>query len=85
MKYLAIVKTLASLVVSVGVGAVISNIVKSTTPADVKRLMKACIGIGSLVLAGMISDAASKYTETKIDETVDMVKDAVKEAEPVQE
>jgi len=79
MKKIKILKLGASVVVSIGVGAIVSNLVKCTTPDEVKMIMKICIGAGSLVLASVASDAASKYVEEKIDETVDMVKDLIKE------
>ena len=84
MKKMEAVKAVAALVVSAGVGFIVSNIVKATTPADTKVIVKICIGIGSFVLAGLVSDAATDYTEKTIDEAVEMVKDAVKEAETIQ-
>ena len=81
MKKLDILKVAASLIVSVGVGAIVGNAVKSTTPVDVRKITKFCIGAGSAVLSAIAGDAASKYTEEKIDKAVDIVKSAIKEEE----
>ena len=72
-----LLKTAAALVVSVGVGAIVGNAVKHTTPSDVKQLAKACIKLGSFVLTGVVGDMAAKYTEDKIDSAVSTVKDLV--------
>lgn len=77
MKKLEIIKTAVSIGASVGVGAIVGNVVKSTTPSDVKKITKLLIGFGSLVLTGLASDMASKYTEDTIDETVAAVKEAM--------
>lgn len=83
-KTLETVKAIATLGVTVGVGAIVSNIVKATTPINVKILTKICIGIGSFALSGMLSDLAGKYTDTKIDEAITMVKEIVTEVPPTQ-
>lgn len=77
MKKLELIKAGIGLVVSVGVGAIVGNVVKATTPADVKTLTKLCIAAGSLVLTGVAGDMASKYTEEQIDSVVDGVKEVI--------
>jgi len=79
MKKLELLKTGASLVVSVGVGAIVGNVVKCTTPDDVKKVTKVCIGVGSLVLTSIAGDMAAKYTEEKIDAAVNAVKGLIEE------
>ena len=79
MKRLEILKTGASLIVSVGVGAIVGNVIKTTTPADTKKILKICIDAGGLVLTGLAGDMAGKYTDKTIDDVVDAVKDVVKE------
>ena len=69
-KIIETVKTGVGLIVSVGVGAIVGNLVKSTTPADTSKIIKACIKVGSLVLTGAVGDLASKYTDEQIDEAV---------------
>jgi cytochrome bd-type quinol oxidase subunit 2 len=78
MKKMEMLKAGASLIVTVGVGAIVGNIVKGTTPAETKQIMKICIGIGSFVMTCVAGDMAAKYTEDKIDETVKAVTDVFK-------
>lgn len=68
MDKLEIVKFAASTVVSIGVGAVFGNAVKFTTPVDTTLIQKISVGIGSAVIGSMISNAATTYVKTKIDE-----------------
>lgn len=68
MDKLEIVKFAASTVVSIGVGAVFGNAVKTTTPVDLNLIQKISVGIGSAVIGSMISNAATTYVKTKIDE-----------------
>ena len=64
------VKTGVGVVVTVGVGAIVGNLVKSTTPVDTSKIVKACIKVGSLVVTGAVGDLAGKYAEEQIDEAV---------------
>ena len=77
MKKIEVFKTGACVVVSFGVGVIVGNIVKGTTPSDVRKITKLCIAAGSLVLSNVAGDIAAKYTEKKIDEAVEFVTDAV--------
>lgn len=74
------IKTGLSVVVSVGVGAIVNNAVKSTTPVTTKGLTKLCVVVGTFVLGSMFSEKATKYTDEKIDEAVNQVKVVVEEA-----
>lgn len=88
MKKLDILKTGLSLLVSVGVGAVVGNAIKATTPETTKGIGKLLVTLGSLALTGIASDMASRYTETKIDEAADAVREAVTEEdeeEPIED
>lgn len=71
MDKLNFVKTGLSLVVSVGVGNIVGNAIKHTTPSDLKLLTRLCVGVGTIVLTAVASDIASNYTEMKFDKTVD--------------
>ena len=64
------VKTGVGFVVSVGVGAIVGNLVKSTTPADTSKIIKACIKVGGFVLSSACGEIASNYTGDQIDEAV---------------
>ena len=75
MSKIEVFKAGTKFVVSVGVGAIISNAVAFTTPViAVGVLKKAAIGVGSFVLSSMVSDKATEYTDEKIDEFLDEIK-----------
>lgn len=74
-------KQVMVVIVTAGIGAIVGNAVKHVTPSDTGFIKKTCIGAGSLVLAGMLSDKAGDYTEQKIDETVEEVKEMLAEEE----
>lgn len=77
MKKLELIKTGVSIIVSVGVGAIVSNTIKSTTPDTAGTIKKVCIGIGGFVLSSMLTDEATKYTDKKIDNTVKEIQETV--------
>lgn len=81
MTKLETVKTAAKLVVSIGVGAVVGNAVKATSPNDMKAITKLAVMLGGCVLGSMVSDKAADYTEEKIDETVETIKEGIEEAQ----
>lgn len=81
MNKLEAIKNIAKVAVSIGVGAVVGNAVKCTTPEDTKGIGKILVALGSLAVANMISDKAADYTEEKIDETVNDIKEALAENE----
>lgn len=85
MNKLELVKTGIGLVVSVGVGAIVGNAVKATSPSDMKAITKFCVGVGSLVLTGLFGDMAAKYTGDSIDSVVNAVKDNIKGEDTDQE
>lgn len=74
MNKIELVKAGIGLIVSVGVGAIVGNAVKATTPGTIKGLSKFIVSMGSLAITGMTSYEATKYTEGRIDEIVDAVK-----------
>ncbi len=73
-KALTVVKWIGGLVISIGVGAVAANLIKSTTPEDVKKVTKICIGVGSFIVAGMAASAASNKFEGTMDSFIKAVK-----------
>ncbi len=74
MNPLNLLKAAVEIVVSVGVGAVVGNAIKASTPDSVTTLQKVMIGVGGFVLSGMVGDMATKYTSETIDDTVEKVK-----------
>lgn len=84
MTKLDVVKAGTKFVVSVGVGAIVTNAVAFTTPVlAVGVLKKAAIGVGSFVLSAMLSDKATEYTDEKIDEAVEELKNISNEGKEV--
>ena len=81
MKKLEMVKTAGSIIISVGVGAIVGNAVKCTTPFPVGAIKKFCIVVGSFVLSNMVGDKAVEYAEEKVDGAVDQIKQMVKDGE----
>lgn len=71
MKKLDIFKAAAELVVSVGVGTIIGNTIKLTTPADIHLIKKICVGAGAFALSGMVGDLAANHVSQQIDETAE--------------
>jgi len=70
------IKGAATLVVSTGVGAIVKNAVKATTPYDITRVSKIGVWVGAAVVSSMVADNATTYVKEKIDKGVQAVKDA---------
>lgn len=65
MNALPLVKFVAEGIASIGVGAVVNNAIKATTPEDLTRYQTYAVAVGSVVIGGIASKAASNYaTET---------------------
>jgi hypothetical protein len=64
-------------VVSSGAAAVISNAVKATTPADIKRLKKISIWVGTAAISGLVAEHSTKRVMKSYDSVVNAVKDAM--------
>lgn len=72
---LALVKTIGSLIVSSGVGTVVSNACTHVRPSDASRLGKTIGTIGSFALGMYVSDKVTEYAEEKFDEIVEKVQE----------
>jgi hypothetical protein len=77
MEIKSLVKVISGFIVSMGVGAIVGNTIKLTTPQSIGLAKKISIGIGGLVLSSMIGDYTSKYADKKIDETAEEIKKLV--------
>lgn len=64
---ITLIKFVSGLAVSVGVGNIVSNIVKATTPENVGKFKKFCITAGGFAISGIVGAAAAEYTEKQID------------------
>ena len=67
MNWLTVGKTAVSFITSLGVGVVITNVVKATTPKNGTIINQVLIGVGSFVLSGMVAEIASDYVNKEID------------------
>lgn len=66
-----IIKIVVGFVASAGVGTVVGNAVKATSPAITTPLSKALIAVGSVVAVSMAGAAAAKHTDEEIDKVVE--------------
>lgn len=72
-----VVKIVTGCAVGIGIESMISNAVKDTTPSDKGALNKVCTWMGVMVLAGMLTDKAIKYTDNAIDGIVNYVNETM--------
>lgn len=70
-----LIKAAATLIVSAGVGAVVTNAVKATTPADLKIVNKILVMTGTVIASHAVSDVAAKYTTGQIEEIGKSIKE----------
>jgi hypothetical protein len=77
---LGTVKLAINIVGSLGVGKILSDVVKNNTTI-VTPLDKLLVNSGTLVLGTMIGQKAKEHVDTTIDNGIQMVKDAKEKAE----
>ena len=65
-----VTKLVATGATSWGAGVIVKNAIKVTTPTDIGSMKKIGVFIGGFAVAGIVSDAASKYTGNIIDDCV---------------
>lgn len=73
MNKLDIFKSAVTFAASVGVGAVVTNAVKATTPADLKTLNRIAVVVGSTAVSYVASEGASKFFGNYVDELTEMI------------
>lgn len=76
MNTLGILKVVAELAVSTGVGAIVSNASRAAVPENARLVKKVTIAIGTFILSNMVADQAVKYTNEKIENGIDEIKKA---------
>lgn len=74
MGKIKLLKAGSQLVVNVGVGMIVSNVVNSTSKVNPNVIQKVCVGAGSLVLGSILSDHATDYMDEKFDGMVTNIK-----------
>lgn len=67
---IAVTKLVATGATSWGAGIIVKNAIKVTTPADIGSIKKIGVFLGGFAVAGIVSDAASRYTGGIIDDCV---------------
>lgn len=82
MNGIVLVKGIVGMAASVGIGTIVENAIKATTPESIKTVNKVLVGLGSVVLAGALGDIANKYTDGVIDNTANTLKKFTKKKEP---
>lgn len=76
--YSELAKSVVTLAASAGVGAVVTNAVKATTPEDLKIATKITVVIGTFVASRAVADVASTFCSKQIDEVRSAVQQARK-------
>ena len=70
MSKIEMVKAIGGIVVSVGVAAIMGNLVKATTPVNTSLIGRVCILIGGAVLTDMVTDVAAEHAEKKMNDAI---------------
>ena len=76
---LSIAKSATELVVSMGVGTIIGNAVRATSPANMNLLNRVFVGAGSYALGSIAGSMASKHTVDQIEQTIEQTIEQLKE------
>lgn len=72
MSGIGVVKQATELAVSIGVGSIVGNVLKSTLEGQkVNILKRVSVGFGALAIGSYVSDLVGKYAVDRIDEVVD--------------
>ena len=74
MNYM-LIKNAMGFVGGFGVNAVVSNIIKATTPTDISKLQKVSVFVGSFVIGSAAGEWAGNYVKKTLEDTWDVFKD----------
>jgi len=77
-----VAKIVGGLIVGTGVTAVVTNLIKVTTPKDVSKVTKTCILAGGVFISWVASQAASDQLDKRIDTVVKYTKIVVNKVKP---
>lgn len=69
-------------IVSSGAAAIVTNAVKATTPADITKLKKLSVAVGTMAISGLVAEHASKRVMKAFDDTVATIKDVITPEDP---
>ena len=68
MNVYAVLKIIAGTIAGSGAGAIVGNLIHSTTPEDISKYQRVLTGVGSFVLTGIASKVAYEYVTNEMDE-----------------
>lgn len=77
-------KTILGLTTSIGVGQVVQNIVKATTPDNLSKVKKITTIVGGIAVSAVLSNLASEYAEKQFDSIINTFNTLTKKQEEVQ-
>jgi len=77
MNKIEMVKGSIGMVVSLGVGTIITNIVKTTSDSNANAFTKVCVMAGGFVLSTMAGKMAANHAEAQIDGIINQFKEVV--------
>ena len=67
-----VLKSLVSFAAGMGAGAVVGNAIKATTPADLSKIQKILVGVGTFAIGGAVAEAASNSVVRQMDEVAEV-------------
>lgn len=71
MNILPLIKVAANMTTSLGAGMVVGNVLKGTTPTNMKTASKVLVTIGTITLSSIAGEVAGGYVERSIQEVAD--------------
>ena len=74
-KKLKIAKTIVCIGAGIGASAIVNSIVKSNAPSTTNIIVKACVVLGGMALAGLAGKAADKEMGKQFDNVVEIYED----------
>lgn len=83
MNMVSIFTKATRLVAGAGVGMIISNAVKATTPDDIKTYKKIAIAVGSFAIGSLVSAKVEEHIESEINAVVEGFKKAWNDSDEV--
>lgn len=72
-KLIGIFKVIGRIMISVGVGALVKNVLIMVTPPGAKAVIRVCMMVGGYFVGGLAAKAASDAFEVSVDETISKV------------
>lgn len=69
-------KWIPELVIGIGVGTIVENAIKATTPANTTFAKKVAITVGGVAISGLVASSATTRIVDQITETTAQIKEA---------